>query len=141
VHASSVQKKIVVHASIYHWRLMLCVLGTEDLRNLNPTWERKWREAANFGRSSSADSVILHAMQAAPPATILIILPVSFFLSTSFASRACDRLSTMFCPKMINTRDQLLSSAKKQKKSQNKTFSWSKMHSTAMRSIALLPPS
>jgi hypothetical protein len=35
-------------------------LGAEDPRNLNPTWQRKWREAANFG-GSSADYVILHA--------------------------------------------------------------------------------
>jgi hypothetical protein len=112
---------------------MLCVLGAEDLRNLHPTWQRKWREAANFGGSSSPDSVILYAMQGAPPATILIILPVSFFLSTSFASRACDRLSTMFCPKMINTRDQLLSSAKKQNKtSQSKMYHFSEMHSSTM---------
>jgi hypothetical protein len=65
-------------------------------------------------------------MQAAPPAIIQLILPVWFFLFTSLATKGSHRLSSMFCPNMINTRDQLLLLAKNKNK---RTASVHDMHS------------
>jgi hypothetical protein len=48
-------------------------------------------------------------MQAAPPAIILLFLPVWLFLVISLASKGNNKLSAVIRPKMINTRDQLLS--------------------------------